>query len=99
MKKRVVLLCLLCLLLAIGAGVVAETAELALPWHVIAGGGGTVRSDEIALRFTVGQPVIGAMTDNGRGRSLWSGYWPGIARSSPAVPGQSIFVPMILSTR
>ncbi len=61
--------------LALAGGVLAQGTP-DVPWWVVAGGGGEVRSagGEVAMNGTLGQPIVGP-ADN----SAWlgAGYWYG----------------------
>lgn len=96
-RYRIVLLgvCLLIGLL-LGIQVMADTlADFDLHWHVIASGGEPVSSASYEMHHTIGQPVRGAA--QGNGFLVGSGYWPGVVRAVPSLPGTSVYLPVILS--
>ncbi|MBN1484738.1 MAG: hypothetical protein JXA37_08445 [Chloroflexia bacterium] len=84
MKKHLAigLLSLLLVALAIGAGIVladepeGSSANYALNWDVIAGGGNEMSSTHYAIKSTTGQSNIGLGTSSSY--SLGAGYWYGI---------------------
>lgn len=84
--KRTVLLALVALLLL--SGVVLANGTQAIDWHVIGGGGGHVEAAPYALDGTVGQAVVGVVTD--AGYELCSGFW------CRAVAGYKIYLPLVL---
>jgi len=73
------------LLLALCAAISFSPAATDLSWNVIAGGGATVQTGDMALSGTLGQPVAGPYVVNGTTR-LASGFW---------WPETYIYLPMI----
>ena len=63
------------LLLLIGTAVWAQTsAGFNLEWHVIGNGGGESSSAHYQVNGTVGQPVVGSVTDRNE-YVVTTGYW------------------------
>ena len=90
MKRTTYLLVLAtCLLLAVGA-LAMSSDNYKLDWFVplTASGGGAASSEHYAIRFTVGQTVIGTSDSSRYECSL--GYWCGGAA------GHRIYLPLVL---
>jgi hypothetical protein len=69
-------LCSLLLVLSVAeglAGIVLADGTPAIDWHVIGGGGGHVEAGTYGLDGTIGQAVVGTVTDTGS--ELCSGFW------------------------
>ena len=89
MRRKIILLAILCLLLAAAVPALAQvSANYDLSWHVIAGGGGRMASSGHALVGTAGQPLTGPMLSSGY--TLCSGFW-----CSGAVQYR-IYLPLVL---
>ena len=74
MRRKIILLAILCLLLAAAVPALAQvSANYDLSWHVVGGGGGSATSAGHALMGTVGQPLTGSMFNSGH--ALCSGFW------------------------
>ncbi len=58
------------------------------PWHVIAGGGGRNTVENTTLRGTIGQAVVGEVSNTGH--QLCSGFWCG------AMVDHHIYLPLVL---
>jgi len=74
MKRRnafVLILCLVALLALVGNAFAA--GDYAIPWHVVAGGGGRSASSGYVLEGTVGQGVVGFSED--ASYQLSGGFW------------------------
>ncbi|MBC7226209.1 MAG: hypothetical protein H5T61_03130 [Thermoflexales bacterium] len=82
--KRAILLASLAFLLLTGS-VMAQGAS-SIPWSVIGGGGGHAEAAPYALDGTVGQPIVGQVSNY----SLCSGYWCGAAAQV------RVYLPLVL---
>lgn len=77
-NRRAIILAALCfmLLLAVGAGVLAQSsARFSLAWHVVGSGGGESASASYRVHGTVGQSVVGPPQAAGGAFVVTSGYW------------------------
>lgn len=95
MKHLVILFICGLLLLILIAGVLANTVETQLTWSVVAGGGGTVQSNDRQIQQTIGQTITGSI--HGNAYELGSGYWPGIVRVVPPPREKRVFLPFVRS--
>ncbi len=76
MKRKFILLAILCLSLAVAVPALAQvSANYDLSWHVIGGGGGQSASAGHTLQGTAGQSLTGMMSSSGH--TLCSGFWCG----------------------
>jgi membrane-associated PAP2 superfamily phosphatase len=81
MKKTLVILLAGLIILAFGAGIVLaesplkSSASYAVPWDVVAGGGGKMSSTHYAISGTTGQTGIGPGSSSGY--TIGAGYWYG----------------------
>lgn len=94
-KVRIVslgLAALLVLLLVQVAGA-GSSANYAINWQVLSGGGAPAGAGNVTLNGSMGQPVIG-LTSTGN-TQIRSGYWYGITTSGPG--GEDLYLPVILS--
>jgi hypothetical protein len=57
----------------------AASAQLAITWYTIDGGGGTSTGGTFSLSGTIGQPDASTTAHTGGTFSLAGGYWPGAA--------------------
>lgn len=87
-KIVVVSAVLLCGLVVAGVAWAMSSANYAIEWDVIGGGGGPMSSASYALNGTVGQGAIGAKSS--ASYRLGSGYWYGVAAA------YNIFLPIIM---
>ncbi|MFN0011530.1 MAG: hypothetical protein ACKVS8_07790 [Phycisphaerales bacterium] len=62
----------------------SASAQLAIPWHTIDGGGGTSTGGTFSLSGTIGQPDAGGPMTGGT-FSLTGGFWAGSA-AAPSCP-------------
>ena len=85
---------LLCGLLVAGVVWAMSSANYAIEWDVIGGGGGPMSSASYALNGTAGQAAIG-ISESGSYR-LGSGYWYGVVAPAPPPPEYKIFLPIIM---
>ena len=69
----VLLIALLCGLLLVGPVTAMDSANFAIDWDVMGGGGEPVASANFALDATIGQGVIGPMSS--ANYDICSGYW------------------------
>lgn len=75
MKKIVFSLSLVFLILAGVSAYALAASDYVLTWYSISGGGGQITSSDgmYSLSSTVGQPVVGIVSQNGS--KLCSGFW------------------------
>lgn len=79
-------LCLL-LLLAVGAGVLAQSsARFNLEWHFVGSGGGQSSSTGYRVNGTIGQSMAGPPEAVGATHSVTGGYWVVDVRSITYLP-------------
>ena len=69
--------------LLFAASVASASAQLAIDWFTIDGGGGTSTNGSYVLSGTIGQADAGAAT--GSGYSIAGGFWPGV--QAMQIPG------------
>lgn len=77
-NRQRMLLAVLCflLLLAVGAGVLAQSsARFNLDWHVVGSGGGESTSAGYRVDGTIGQSLAGPPEAAGASYSVTGGYW------------------------
>ena len=77
-NRRAMLLAALCflLLLAVGAGVLAQSsARFNLAWHVVGSGGGESSSAGYRVNGTIGQSMAGPPDAVGATHTVTGGYW------------------------
>ncbi len=81
MKKLLVIILAGLIIVALGAGIVLAESPLksstnyAVPWDVVAGGGGKMSSANYAISSTTGQTAIGPGSSSGY--AIGAGYWYG----------------------
>lgn len=78
MNKRIVsalAVALVCSLLLTGIVLAMSSANYAIDWDVMGGGGGPISSTSYSMNSTIGQAVIGSKSSPSY--QLGSGYWPG----------------------
>lgn len=86
MKKTIAVILIACLVVAIGAGIVlarhphSSSANYAIPWDVIAGGGNEMASANFAIKGTTGQTSIGS--GSSPTYNVGVGYWYGEGKRS-----------------
>ena len=80
-------------LLIVASLVFAQAGDISVPWHRIAGGGGTSRDGaQFALSGTIGQPEAGVLME-GSTFKLSGGYWGGAAAEATTT---ELYLPMLL---
>ena len=89
MKTRILIALVVCLLLA-GATLAGELSSI--DWNVIIGGGGSISNGTTELVTTIGQPVVGMVSEEKY--ILCSGYWCG-SEDMYIVP-QYIYLPLVM---
>lgn len=90
MKIKILILALT-LFLAV-AGLAAANGVVELPRWVLSGGASDSAAGEIALRATLGQPVVGVITSGGGDVTLGQGFWHGGLLDDR----YAIFLPLVL---
>lgn len=90
MKIRIAVVSLLVCLVLVLPALAQISSNYDLSWHVIAGGGGPMKSPAgHTLLGTAGQPLVGTMKTSS-GHSLCSGFW------TCSAGGQyRVFLPMV----
>lgn len=92
-KSRTALFCLVALLIFLMAGVAwaGGSANYAVEWQVLSGGGAPAESVSgvVALNGTLGQTVIGPSSDSIA--SLGAGYWYGMGKEN-----NWIYLPIVI---
>ncbi len=87
-KPFPLLAALLCVLLLVGLAMAMSSANYAINWDVMGGGGGSISSTSYAMNSTIGQAIIGYKSS--ASYELGSGYWPG------GVVEYLVYLPLIL---
>lgn len=87
------LLLLLALALVAGNGLASTGGNPSLWWYLLAGGGETSTSPGFALHGSIGQPLVGSMSNSTT--RLASGFWPGEG-AALGMPTQYLFIPLTL---
>ncbi len=91
-RTTAILLGLLAVALVTGIALAKNSANYAIPWDVLGGGGNEMASTGFQVRGTVGQTSIGpASSANYR---LGAGYWYGFGPVS--IPQNYIYLPVLL---
>jgi hypothetical protein len=82
-------LMVLFLLLLAGAVWAGNSANYALDWHVLSGGGGPASAGGVTLNGTLGQTAIGPSA--GGGVTLGAGFWYGLGQGL-----YRVYLPVVL---
>jgi hypothetical protein len=97
MKSRIALACLAALLIFLIAGGAwaGSSANFAVVWQVLVGGGAPAESDSgtVALNGTLGQPIIGPSSSSTAG--LEAGYWYAVGKEINWA-SQPIYLPVVI---
>ena len=88
MKTKILILALVLALFLAAAGVALANDGIELPRWVLGGGASDSTAAGVALRATLGQPVVGSVS--GGGFALGQGFWGG------ATPGYDIYLPLVI---
>ena len=88
MKTKILILALVLALFLAAAGVALANDGIELPRWVLGGGASDSTAAGVALRATLGQPVVGSVS--GGGFALGQGFWGG------ARPGYDIYLPLVI---
>jgi hypothetical protein len=88
MKGKILILALALALFLAVAGVALANDGIELPRWVLGGGASDSAAAGVALRATLGQPVVGSVS--GGGFALGQGFWGG------ARPGYDIYLPLVI---
>ena len=79
MKKRYAIILATFLIVALGTGIVladapkGSSANYAIPWDVVSGGGNEMASANYAIKSTTGQTAIGPSSSSNY--AIRAGYW------------------------
>ncbi len=84
--KRMAIVATLIALLLLGGAVLAQGTP-AIPWSVLGGGGGHAETGSIALDGTIGQPMVGQVSN--LSYALCAGFWCGTAQ-------YRVYLPLVL---
>ena len=88
MKTKILILALVLALFLAAAGVALANDGIELPRWVLGSGASDSTAAGVALRATLGQPVVGSVS--GGGFALGQGFWGG------ARPGYDIYLPLVI---
>jgi hypothetical protein len=92
MKTKILILALALALILAAAGVTLANDSPTRPRDVLSGGASDSIAGELALRATLGQPVVGLVTGSGGEVTLGQGFWHG---GSLPTGGYSVYLPLI----
>jgi len=95
MKTKVPILALALALSLMVVGLALANDGLEWPRHVLGGGGSDSAADGVALRGTLGQPVVGVVTGSRGDITLGQGFWLG---GSLPEGGYDIRLPLVVRT-
>lgn len=88
-------LAVLLILLLSGVAWASSSANYAINWRVLSGGGAPVSGGNVSLNATLGQTAIGPSSSTSH--SLGAGYWYGSGAVLEAPPSeQNVYLPIIL---
>jgi hypothetical protein len=90
MKTKILILSLVLVLSLVVAGLALASGGVERPRWVLGGGASDSVAGDIALRATLGQPVVGVVTSGGGDVTLGQGFWGG------ATPGYNIYLPLVI---
>ena len=91
MIRRALILALVVVLAAVAAGLVlARPDELGLVRSVLSGGASEADDGNVALRATLGQPLVGMVASDDGGVTLGQGFW------HSGIPNYAIYLPLVL---
>jgi hypothetical protein len=89
MKTRILIMLVVCLLV-VGAAVASEL--ISIDWYVFGGGGGSVSNGTTEIESTIGQPVVGGVSEGKL--VLCSGYWCG--SDGIYIAPKYIYLPLVM---
>lgn len=94
-KTRVVavVLAVLLIIMMVGVAGAGSSANYAIDWQVLTGGGAPASGGNVTLNGSLGQTAIGPAS--GGNVNVGSGYWFGIGQSG-GDSGQPVYLPIIL---
>ena len=93
MKTKVQMLVLVLILALAMTGLAGADSGVALPRWVASGGATDATSETVALRATLGQPVVGVVS--GGDVSVGQGFWHGGTVSVPPGGGHALYLPLV----
>ena len=88
MKTKTLILALLLTLFLAAAGVALANGNIARPRWVLSGGASDAAAGDLALRATLGQPMVGVVTNGGGDVTLGQGFWHR--------GGYAVYLPLVL---
>jgi hypothetical protein len=93
MKTKVLILALVLALFLAAGGAALANSGVELPRWVLGGGASDSAAEGVALRATLGQPVVGVVTSGGGDVTLGQGFWRG-----GSLPGDwyDIYLPLVI---
>ena len=77
MKSKMPLLALTLALFLIAAGMVLAKSGVEIPYWVLGSGASESNAEGVALRGTLGQPLVGTSSSSGGEVALGHGFWHG----------------------
>ena len=93
MNRRMVVVVVIVVILLVGSVAVAQNDEFKIPWHRVAGGGGTsVDGDRFGISGTMGQAEAGILSD-GASFVVRGGYW---YTAAPGPADEDVFLPLVV---
>ena len=96
MKTKILILALVLALFLAAAGVALANDGAERARWVVSGGASDSSNGDVALRATLGQPVVGIVTNAGGGITLGQGFWHG---GIPPATGYKVYLPIVLRSR
>ena len=88
MKTKILILALVLALFLAAAGVALANGDVELPRRVLGGGASESAAQGVALRATLGQPVVSVVFKGSV--TLGQGFWGG------ATAGYNVYLPLVL---
>jgi hypothetical protein len=93
MKTKILIPALMLVLLLAASGVALANGGVELPRWALGGGASDSTGGDVAIRATLGQPVVGVVTSGGGDITLGQGFWhaEGLARG-----WYDVYLPLVL---
>ena len=90
MKTKIPILALaLVAIFLVAAGIGLANGSIEMPRWVLGGGTSNAAAEGVALRGTLGQPFVGAASEEGV--AVRQGFWHGVR------PGNDIYLPLVIN--